>query len=308
MAHRIYDNFFLSNEVEDQFNSHLDLQQFCTVDDTLAGTAGMLRKINRYRATNGTEKLAKGEGNTKSIEVSYASLEYRIQLAQNHFTWYDEEEMTDPMLVPTGARHMGTDMFNTVNADVYGEYKKATKVVPVATFGFNGFVDAQSMLNLENLEDVSIFAFVSPKDVAELRKQLKEDLKYVEAFVKSGYVGTVGGVNIYTKKDATPGLITMATKAAVTIFTKKGTEVKIPPRSAEDENIRKNDMFSRKYYVVALTDERFAVKIVKGTATLTDDTTVTEGTTYYELDGNGYLEVVPETGDDPSENGWYVIA
>ena len=34
MAHTIYDNFYLSNEVEDQFNSHLDLQKFCTVDNT----------------------------------------------------------------------------------------------------------------------------------------------------------------------------------------------------------------------------------------------------------------------------------
>ena len=70
MAHTIYDNFYLSNEVEDQFNSHLDLQQFCTIDTTLEGTAGMLRKINVYKATNGTEKLAMGEGNTKSIEVT----------------------------------------------------------------------------------------------------------------------------------------------------------------------------------------------------------------------------------------------
>ena len=46
MAHKIYDNFYLSNEVEDQFNSHLDLQQFCTVDNSLVGTAGMKRKIN----------------------------------------------------------------------------------------------------------------------------------------------------------------------------------------------------------------------------------------------------------------------
>ena len=35
MAHTIYDNFYLSNEVEDQYNSHLDLQQFCTVDNSL---------------------------------------------------------------------------------------------------------------------------------------------------------------------------------------------------------------------------------------------------------------------------------
>ena len=43
----IYDSFYLSNEVEDQFNSHLDLQQFCTVDRTLEGAAGMIRQIGR---------------------------------------------------------------------------------------------------------------------------------------------------------------------------------------------------------------------------------------------------------------------
>ena len=35
MANTTYSNFFLSNEVEDQYNSHLDLQQFCTVDNSL---------------------------------------------------------------------------------------------------------------------------------------------------------------------------------------------------------------------------------------------------------------------------------
>ena len=31
MANTTYSNFFLSNEVEDQYNSHLDLQQFCKI-------------------------------------------------------------------------------------------------------------------------------------------------------------------------------------------------------------------------------------------------------------------------------------
>ena len=70
MAHTIYDNFFLSNEAEDQFNSHLDLTQFCTVDTSLEGVAGMKRIINVYKATNGTEKLGVGEGKSKTIEVS----------------------------------------------------------------------------------------------------------------------------------------------------------------------------------------------------------------------------------------------
>ena len=261
MAHTLYDNFFLSNEVEDQFNSHLDLQQFCTIDRTLEGTAGMLRKINVYRATNGTEKVAMGEGNTKSIEVSYTPEEYRILLAQNRFEYFDEQVMTDPNLVPVGVRHMGTDMFNTVNADIFAEYKKASLSVSASAFDFAAFVDAQAKLNLENLEGVTIFGWVCPEDMAKVRKALKEDLKYVEAFAKQGYVGTVGGVNLYTKKDATPGEILIATKEAVTLFVKKGTEVEQPPRSADDANIRKNTILSRKYYLAALTDETKVVKI-----------------------------------------------
>ena len=261
MSHKIYDNFFLSNEVEDQFNSHLNLQSFCTVDNNLVGEAGMKRKINVYSATNGTEKVAMGVGNSKSIEVSFAEKEYEILLAQNRFEYYDEQAMTDPMLVPVGVRHMGTDMFNHVNADIFAEFKKATLAHTTPAFDFAAFVDAQALLNLENLEGVSIFGFVCPADMAKVRKALKDDLKYVEAFAKNGYVGTVGGVNLYTKKDATAGEIIIATKEAVTLFNKKGTEVEQPPRDAGDANIRKNTILSRKYYLAALTDATKAVKI-----------------------------------------------
>ena len=264
MAHQIYDNFYLSNEVEDQFNSHLDLQQFCTIDRSLEGTAGMLRKINVYKATDGTEKLAMGEGNTKSIEVSYTPDEYRILLAQNKFEYYDEQAMTDPNLVPVGVRHMGTDMFNTVNGDIFAEYQKATLSVQAANPDFGAFVDAQAKLNIENLEGVNIFGWVCPTDMAKVRKALKDDLKYIEAFARQGYVGTVGGVNLYTKKDATADEIIIATKEAVTLFIKKGTEIEQPPRDSEDANVRKNTIISRKYYLAALTDATKAVKIQLG--------------------------------------------
>ena len=257
MANTIYQNFFLSNTVEDQFNSHLDLQSFCKVDDSLVGTAGMKRIIHTYRATDGTEKLAVGAGNSKSIEVSYTPVEYEIALAQNRFKWYDEHAMTDPMLVPVGMKHAGTDMFNTVQADIYGEFAKTGLEVSATAPDFDAFVDASAALNLENLEDVAIFALVCPKDKAKVRKALKDDLKYVEEFAKNGYIGTVAGINLYTKADATEGEIIVATRDAVTIFNKKGVEVE----QERDANTRENSAFSRKYYVVALTDESKAVKI-----------------------------------------------
>ena len=267
MANQVYDNFFLSNTVEDQFNSHLDLQRFCVVDDTLEGVAGMKRVIHTYRATDGTEKLTVGEGNTKSIEVSYTPVDYEIALAQNNFKWYDEHAMTDPMLVPVGMKHAGTDMFNTVNGDIYAEFAKTGLVVPATAFDFNAFVDASAALNLENIEDVEIFAFVCPKDKAKVRKALKDDLQYVEAFARNGYIGTVAGINLYDKADATEGTIIVGVKGAVTIFNKKGVTVEQiteGTRSEDAANKRKNTAFSRKYYVVALTDESKAVKIELG--------------------------------------------
>jgi hypothetical protein len=260
MPNQVYDNFYLSNEVEDQFNSHLNLVPFCTVDNSLEGTAGMKRIIHTYRATDGTEKLNVGEGNTKDIEVSYTPQEYNIELAQNKFSWYDEHAMTDPMLVPTGMKHAGTDIYNTVQGDIYGEFSKTGLFVEPATFGgFDGFVDAVAALNIEKDENVEVFSFVSIKNKAVVRKALKDELKYVEDFARTGYIGTVAGVNIYAKADASDDEIIVATKKAVTIFNKKGIE----NEREREGNIRKNTVYSRKYYVVALTDESKAVKIKK---------------------------------------------
>ena len=126
-------------------------------------------------------------------------------------------------------------------------------------------MDAASLLNVENLESLELFAFVCAKDMAKIRKALKDDLKYVTEYAtRQGYVGTVAGWNLYTKKDAVEGTIVGGTREAVTLFSKKGTEVEQPPRSSEDANVRKNTVISRKYYLAALTDATKAVKITIG--------------------------------------------
>ncbi len=117
-------------------------------------------------------------------------------MAQNKFQYYDEQEMTDPMLVPVGTRHMGTDMFNTVNADIFAEFNKTSTALAATDYGFGTFADAVAKLNLETDNDPAqvaprCFGFVNAADMAEVRKALKDELKYVEAFARGGYVGTV---------------------------------------------------------------------------------------------------------------------
>ena len=258
-THQVYENFVLANEIEDQLNSKLDLMRFCTIDNSLVGVAGDKKVVRVYQATNGTEKLAMGEGNTRNIEVTFDDVDYKIQLAQNRFGYYDEEQMRDPLVVQTGLRHMTTDMVNTLQADIYGEFKKATLAVTGANFGFDNFVDAVALMGMENPENVEIFAFCHPKDMAGIRKVLKDDLKYVEAYARSGYVGTVAGVNLYSKADATEGEIYGGTKEAVTLFNKRGTEVE----QKREPNTRLNEIFSRKYYLAAMTDATKCFKITK---------------------------------------------
>lgn len=309
MPNNPYPNFFLSNEVEDQYNSLLDLQRFCKIDNGLVGAPGMTRKINRYRASNSVQKVTKGNGNTNTSEVTYTPFTYEILTAQGRFKYFDEDAMEDPMIVPVGVRHLGVDMFNTVNADIFAEFNKAELVTVPAAVDFDAFADAQAMMNMESIEGVEFFAFVCPADVAALRKALKTTLQYVEAFARNGYVGTVAGINIYTKKDAVSGTIIVGTRDAVTVFNKKGTEVEQPARSTEEANTRENWVYSRKYYLAALTRGDRAVKIlVGGTATASSDVTVNTSKTYYEASGLGYVEVVPVGTENPSTEGWYEIS
>ena len=259
MANKTYPNQVLEHRFEDQYNSKLDLMQFCTVDDSLVGVAGDKKVINTYTATNGTEVLEMGEGNTKDIEVSYESKEYTIELLQNRFSYYDEEEMRDPLIVEKGLQHGVVDMFNTANKKAMAEFNKASITVPVSAFNFDAFVDGAAMLPFEG-EDVAAFALCHKNDVKEIRKALKDDLKYVEAYVRTGYIGTINGVSIYTSNEATEGTIVLATKKAVTYFRKKGTEVE------QDRNpdTRKNQVWHRQIGIFAFTDATQAVKLTKG--------------------------------------------
>jgi hypothetical protein len=259
-THQAYPNYVLANEIEDQYNSKLDLMRFCTVDNSLVGVAGDTKKIRVYQATDATEKLAMGDGNTKNIEVTYAEKEYTILLAQNRFPYYDEEQMKDPLVIQTGLRHMTTDMFNTVQADIFAEFNKATKTITLnGTDYFGAIVDAVAGLPGEDQEEREVFIFVHPNDKAAVRKALKDDLKYVESYVRTGYIGTVAGANLYVKGDAEEGTLCGGTKKAVTFFNKKGTEVE----QERDANTRLNEIYSRKYYLAALTDATECFKIVK---------------------------------------------
>ena len=258
MAHTIYQNFVLENKLEDLLTTHIDMNQFATQDTSLVEEAGMTKKINQYTSTGNVQDLAMGAGNTQEIEVSFTQVPYTVGVTQGRFAYYDEQEMTDPMVVDAGLYGLATRMTNDLTAKIIAELDKATLTYDASATGltFNAIVDAIAKFPHEDAED-GLFLLINRADLAGLRKNLKDELKYVEAFARTGYIGSVCGVPVYVS-DAVPAKKAfLATKEAVTIFTKKGSETE----QERDANVRKNTVYARKVMLVALTDATRVVEI-----------------------------------------------
>ena len=259
MAHTIYQNFILANKVSDILTTQVDLNTYMTVDTELAENAGMKTVINNYTATGNVENLAMGEGNTADIEVSFTPTEYTVGTTQGRFKYYDEQEMTDPMVVDAGLDGIAKTMVNDFTTKAIAEYEKATLTLTGTAWTFDTVVDAIAKMNLE--DETGLFLLISPADQANFRKALKDDLKYVEGFVRTGYIGSVCGVPVIVSKAVAKGKGYLATKDAITLFIKKDTEIE----QERDANTRENRVFVRKVALVALTDATKLVKITVST-------------------------------------------
>ena len=105
---------FISNEIEDTYLSHLDLNGFCTIDNSLQGVAGDRRTIYKYTPSGTAVDVAEGAGNSASISVALTGNEYVVKCIQDWFQYSDEAMMRDPFAVQAGINHMGIALFNKV--------------------------------------------------------------------------------------------------------------------------------------------------------------------------------------------------
>lgn len=273
MAHTIYENFVLENKIEDMLTTAIDMNAFLTPDYSLAENAGMKKTVNTYVATGNVEDLAKGEGNNSAndITVSYTSKDYVVSTTQGHLPYYDEEEMTDPMVVEVGLKGMADKMTNDLTSKAIGAMNEATLQFGITDWGFNDFVDAIALYPYEN--ENGLFCLINPKQKASIRKQLADDLKYSEGFARTGYIGSVCGVPIISSKAVPENFAFLGTKEAVKCFVKKGVEIE----QSRDADHRKNDIYARKVMLVALVDATRMIKMGREQATKASITTKASG-------------------------------
>ena len=257
MAHIIYDNFVLENKVEEMVKTQIDMNNYLTPDYSLAESAGMVKKVNVYDATGAVEELAMGEGNTDAndIEVGFVQREYRVKTTQGRFPYYDEQEMSDPMVVEVGLQKIAALMVNDLTDKAIAEMSKAKIQKVVSAWNFDTFADAIALYPYENEE--GLFCLINPAQKAAIRKALNNNLQYVEGFARTGYIGTVCNVPIIVSKAVPEGEAYLGTSKAITCFLKKGVEME----QTRDADKRKNTITARKVMLVALTDATRMIKL-----------------------------------------------
>jgi len=270
-----FTNAYIANEVQDARNSALDHQIFTTVNTTLTGVVGDIFHVNRIVLAGAAEDVAEGAGNKNDVTTDTAQVDYEVKTAQARFKYTDERLRRTPNEVAAGLGHLGTTIYNKINTEVVGELAKGSQTLAVSALDFDAVVDAQNLLDLDTFsqlgpdEGTNSDAIKAPQTMmlvgkelrAALRKACKDELKYVEAYVRTGYVGTIAGTNIYYSKlmdDDYADTAFLFTKEAVTTFIKTTVEIEQLAkgnRSGDDANIRMNHAFARQVYVVALTDD-----------------------------------------------------
>ena len=261
----VYANKVIEAKAKDILTTKINARSLMTIDNSLVGSAGMIKTINTYTYTGEAEKLAAGVGSTASKRgsVAYVGKDYTVQMCQQAFDYLDEDFMKDPIIVDMGIKGATSVMTNQMTADFYAALNSEliTKVefAKNSQLSYDTIVDAISELNIE--DESEVFIIIPNSWKAALRKDADYKAAHQGDVVYNGQVGTICGIPVIATKALTNKAFVM-TKEAVTLFIKKDVEVE----QDRDADKRLNSIYLRDCYVCALTDATKVVKISEAAA------------------------------------------
>lgn len=266
MSNTVYSNKVIEAKAKDILSTKINARSMMTIDDSLVGTAGMIKTINTYTYTGTAEEVAAGAGNTSRGSIAYVGKDYTVKMVQQAFDYLDEDFMKDNVIVDMGIQGATSVMSNKMTSDFYAALATtgsgSTELVQKVTFpkgkeiSYDAIVDAISALNVE--DESGVFVIIPNAWKAALRKDADYKAARMGEVVYNGQVGTIAGIPVVATKALT-GKAYVLTKEAVTLFLKKDVEVE----QDRDADTRKNSIYLRDCYVCALTDATKACKIVE---------------------------------------------
>lgn len=266
MPNTVYDNKVVESVAKDLLTTAINTRSLMTIDNELAESAGMLKTINTYTYTGEAEELANGVGNTaaKRGTISYVGHDYRVKLCQQAYDYTDEEAMKDPFIIDGMMKGAVQVMTNKMTSDFVSAITSSDVTLGVTfakggALNYDTIVDAISTLNFE--DEGQLFILIPNKWKAALRKDEDYKSAMMGQVIYNGQVGTICGIPVIATKALTDKAFVM-TKEAVKLFIKKDVEVE-PDRNPDT---RKNSVYLRATYLVALADATKICKISEATA------------------------------------------
>lgn len=259
MGNTVYANKVLEAKAKDLLTTSVNTRNLMTVDNSLAQNVGMTKTINVYTYTGEAEELAAGVGNTASKRgsIAYKGTDYTVKMVQQAFDYLDEDFMKDNTIVDNMLKGANQVMVNKMTSDFITEAKKATLGVTFATaIGYDVIVDAISALNVE--DESGIFIVIPNAWKAALRKDADYKSARMGEVIYNGQVGTICGIPVIATKALTTEAFVM-TKEAIKLFMKKDVEVE----QDRDADKRKNSVYLRTAYIVAMVDATKICKVSK---------------------------------------------
>ena len=256
MANTVFENKVIEAKAKDLLTTAVNTRSLMTVDNSLAQEAGMTKTINVYTYSGQAEELDVGEGNTNRGSIAYVGTDYTVKMVQQAFDYFDEDFMKDNTIVDNMLKGANQVMVNKMTADFITEVGKATISAPFATFGYEAIVDGISALNVE--DESKLFVVIPNAWKAQLRKDADYKAARMGEVVYNGQVGTICGIPVIATKALTDAAYVM-TAEAVKLFMKRDVEVE----QDRDADHRKNSVYLRTAYIVALEDATKIAKLTK---------------------------------------------
>jgi hypothetical protein len=256
MANTVFNNKIIEAKAKDLLTTSLNTRNLMSVDNSLSGTAGMIKTINVYTYTGTAEELEAGEGNTNRGSIAYVGTDYTVKLIQQAFDYQDEDFMKDNTIVDNMLKGANQVMVNKMTADFIAEAQKATLSHQAATFGYDAIVDAIAKLNLE--DESKLFVVIPNAWKADLRKDEDYKAARMGEVIYNGQVGTICGIPVIATKALTDAAYVMS-QEAIKLFIKKDVEVE----QDRDADTRTNSVYLRTAYICAKVDDTQICKITK---------------------------------------------
>ena len=252
----LYENFVLAEQIDSILSTKLDVNRFMTIDTSLTQEPGQKKKVHKYSGTGAVEDLAKGAKNSSFVDAGFTEVEYTVKRTQGTAKYFDDDAMSDPTYVEAKLKYLAEGMVNNWTAKAIAEFGKTDKTYTMTNYTLAEFAGAISQYTKEYESTEGLFFVINIELVPKIQELLGEHLKYTEDYIRTGAIGAILGVPIYSSKAVPADTMYLATNEAVTAFIKKNTFVE----QDRDVETKENIIVATRYAVIALTNAKKCIK------------------------------------------------